>query len=249
MEFTDSEIAAAKTQMEARIAMIRKRATYYQGCQDEIDKEAMLTQILLANRRGRPSSSSGKRLGETRQTSSISLMEKANAKEDLESWKREKEEAERKKEESLKRGLQKEGICGSFHLIQTALATVSEQSNIEESLAKIVEKIHLYIAEVQESTLDEMDKFAYLQRLGTLDITHLEKWMHSLKYDVLQRTGDIERIRQQIEVFSEITGIPISFEVEMHTEDDEAFCRQLIADDLAQGIRYDLSGGIPFFYR
>jgi hypothetical protein len=51
--------------------------------------------------------------------------------------KREKEEADRKKEESLKRGLQKEGIRGSFHLIQTALATVSEQSNIEESLAKM----------------------------------------------------------------------------------------------------------------
>jgi hypothetical protein len=240
MEYTESEILAANLQTDARIALMQRRASYYGFAEEnKINREEIFRIILESNRKNRRKDFTK---GNHCKIVKMSDLQRREEREHIAAFTKEKEDLEKRKEEAFERGRQKEILRYRFDEIQTRLSNSSNEDSLVSLLTILVDLLNRYLSEVQESNLDEIDKIVFTKRLEQLDIANLEAWMHSLKYDVLQRMEDIGEIRQQIEIFSEITGIPLQFELEMHTEDDEAFCQQLLAEEEAERARrYPLS--------
>jgi hypothetical protein len=242
MDYTETEIQAARLQTEAKMNLLRRRAKYYQNERemDNIREEDIFQQILKMNRRlSVPDGFSLKpktKLGDTQKKTSILQMEKELKEREVAEFKEFAANRAIQQENMRRRGLLKQAISLNLHEIETKLSiSVSNRDqSLEIYLEELVQMVVAYITTIQSSDIEKTDKMEYIQRLRNLDISILENWMHSLNYHILKDAETIQRIRALIEQFGEYTGIPLEFQINMDTEDDEAYCRQLLEDDMSE---------------
>jgi len=263
MDYTETEINAARLQTDAKMNLLRRRAKYYKNeeAMDNICEEEIFEQILKMNRRLRvPEGFVLKRtpkLGDNNKKTSIVEMAKESNQRDIEEFKERAAKYAIEQENMRQRGLLKQAISLNLREIETKLSisVLNFPQSLEIYLEELVQMVIAYITTIQSSNIEEADKMEYIQRLRNLDISRLENWMHSLNYHVLENAESIQRIRVLIEQFGEYTGISLEFQINMDTEDDEAYCRQLIADELSESriqwnavnhvFSFDMSYNIP----
>lgn len=249
MEYTEEERRVAELQTDARMQLLSRRAQYYSMVSVDINREAIFQQILESNRKSRGNNRS-KKLGETQNSFSFTEFCKQEDAKANEEMKRAVEKAKEEGERLKARGLLKESISLKIREIEQSLdVDQSKESSLDSYLENLLEMIHTTTIAIYESDIDPLDKDSFLQRIRRLDICKLESWMRNLQYNIVNDSAKIQRIREQLEQFSEMTGISLELNVEMHTEDDEAYCQQLVADELAERERQWSQSNVFSFVR
>jgi hypothetical protein len=244
-EYSEQELASARLQTDAKISLLQRRAAYYgnESNNTDISYGVIFEQILKSNRNQRRPDSA-KRLGETQKQMTVSDLFKETEKRELDRLKKAQEELAIQREMFKLRAKAKELILLKIRQVEEWLNTVpytqenaANLDSLESYLTELISRLEACTSLLYESEIDGIDKSLYLQRLSRLNIAPLESWMYSLKYNILDGTDTIQRIRELIGQFSEWTGIPLQLECNMHTEDDESYCQQLLADELMESQR------------
>jgi hypothetical protein len=229
-EYTESEIQTARLQTDAKVSLLKRRTKYYGISEGEIDAESIFQNILRLNRNQLPKLC---KLGATRNTMTATDIANQVRKSQIADHQIAKAYLLEKQEESARRVAAKEDILQKILDIETQLLCQDGNQPLDIYLERLVEKIKNVFDKIYDSPLLEIDQSVLIRRIKNANISYLENWMHSLEYNVLERSAELQRIDTLVDELSILMEIPLEFQIKMNTEDDEAYCRQLIADDTA----------------